>query len=137
MLCVYICVQCVQMVAKGKDCADLFPAVVKNVVSKNSGVCMYRLLSLVIYLCLCSSHLSLSLLPLPLSLSFFPRSLLFPSSYFPCILHCLSMCALVLLSILIVSVNIESLWLNQVTTLFETISLPHLKPSQYSIVYRE
>jgi hypothetical protein len=26
------------MVAKGKDCADLFPAVVKNVVSKNSEV---------------------------------------------------------------------------------------------------
>ena len=27
-----------QMVAKGKDCTDLFPAVVKNVVSKNSEV---------------------------------------------------------------------------------------------------
>ena len=27
-----------QMVAKGKDCSDLFPAVVKNVVSKNSEV---------------------------------------------------------------------------------------------------
>lgn len=26
------------MIAKGKDCADLFPAVVKNVVSKNSEV---------------------------------------------------------------------------------------------------
>ena len=27
-----------QMIAKGKDCSDLFPAVVKNVVSKNSEV---------------------------------------------------------------------------------------------------
>ena len=27
------------MVAKGKNCSDLFPAVVKNVVSKNSEVC--------------------------------------------------------------------------------------------------
>jgi len=26
------------MIAKGKDCSDLFPAVVKNVVSKNSEV---------------------------------------------------------------------------------------------------
>ena len=38
-----ICVHSVQMVAKGKDCSDLFPAVVKNVVSKNSEVCMYNL----------------------------------------------------------------------------------------------
>ena len=40
-MCVYVCMICVryvQMVAKGKDCADLFPAVVKNVVSKNSEV---------------------------------------------------------------------------------------------------
>jgi len=29
----------VQMVAKGKDASDLFPAVVKNVVSKNTEVC--------------------------------------------------------------------------------------------------
>ena len=28
-----------QMVAKGKDASDLFPAVVKNVVSKNLEVC--------------------------------------------------------------------------------------------------
>ena len=44
MLCVHVCVICVhyiQMVAKGKDCADLFPAVVKNVVSKNSEVHAY------------------------------------------------------------------------------------------------
>lgn len=27
-----------QMIAKGKDCSNLFPAVVKNVVSKNSEV---------------------------------------------------------------------------------------------------
>jgi len=27
-----------QMIAKGKDCSDLFPAVVKNVVSKNSEI---------------------------------------------------------------------------------------------------
>ena len=27
-----------QMIAKGKDCSDLFPAVVKNVVTKNSEV---------------------------------------------------------------------------------------------------
>jgi len=27
------------MVAKGKDASDLFPAVVKNVVSKNTEVC--------------------------------------------------------------------------------------------------
>ena len=32
-LCLFL-----QMVAKGKDCADLFPAVVKNVVSKDSEV---------------------------------------------------------------------------------------------------
>ena len=37
-VCVIICVHSVQMVAKGKDCSDLFPAVVKNVVSKNSEV---------------------------------------------------------------------------------------------------
>ena len=29
---------CFQMIAKGKDCTELFPAVVKNVVSKNSEV---------------------------------------------------------------------------------------------------
>ena len=32
-----------QMVAKGKDCADLFPAVVKNVVSKDSEVAFLSL----------------------------------------------------------------------------------------------
>ena len=46
-VCVCVCVSLCsfQMVAKGKDCSDLFPAVVKNVVSKNSevigsGVCV-------------------------------------------------------------------------------------------------
>ena len=34
-----------QMVAKGKDASDLFPAVVKNVVSKNIEVC-YKYISL-------------------------------------------------------------------------------------------
>ena len=31
------------MVAKGKDASDLFPAVVKNVVSKNIEVCFFTL----------------------------------------------------------------------------------------------
>jgi len=35
---VYANIDLVQMVAKGKDASDLFPAVVKNVVSKNTEV---------------------------------------------------------------------------------------------------
>ena len=57
------------MIAKGKDCSDLFPAVVKNVVSKDSEVCSLSLLSLPL-----PPSLSLSpstSLPLPLPLSHF------------------------------------------------------------------
>lgn len=81
---------CVQMVAKGKDCSDLFPAVVKNVVSKNSEVRVHA--------CTLTpfsfpySYLSVSLFLLP-SL---PPLHAFPS------LSIVSVCASVLLSILIV-----------------------------------
>ena len=63
---VCVCV-CSQMVAKGKDCADLFPAVVKNVVSKNSEV-MFASLSRNISLSVSLLSL-LSSLPLSFSVS--------------------------------------------------------------------
>ena len=67
---------CVQMVAKGKDCSDLFPAVVKNVVSKNSEVRVH------VHACTLTQHhlVSLTVTSLSLSLSFSfssPLSLLF------------------------------------------------------------
>ena len=77
---------CVQMVAKGKDCSDLFPAVVKNVVSKNSEVRVHA--------CTLTQHrLSLSL---SLSLSFSsPLSLLFMLSlHFPLSQYVLQCCYL-------------------------------------------
>ena len=67
---------CVQMVAKGKDCSDLFPAVVKNVVSKNSEVHVH------VHACTLTQHRLVSLtvtsITVSVSLSFSsPLSLLF------------------------------------------------------------
>lgn len=125
-LCVH-CIHSVQMVAKGKDCADLFPAVVKNVVSKNSEV--HPLLSNLLTLPPPSPSLFLSLPPL-----------LFPppssSSCLPFTFHCVRVCFSAVIYSHCVFVNIKSLWLDQVTTLFETISLA-ISTLQYCIVYRE
>ena len=94
---------CVQMVAKGKDCSDLFPAVVKNVVSKNSEVRVHA--------CTLTQHRLVSLtvtsLSLSLSLSLFLLPSLPPLHAFPS-LSIVSVCALsVVIYSHCVSVNIR------------------------------
>ena len=80
--------------------------------------------------------LSTCSVPIPFTITSLYLSLSLSSLCFPFTFHCLSVCFSVIVYCHCVSVNIESLCLNQVTTLFETISLP-ISLLQYCIVFRE